>query len=125
MTAIRAKDADNALAPNDFAVFAKLLNRCANFHFISLLKQFVPSKNRKATFPNSPCLQPPACPPSIVVGWKHVPTTGVRSPRPHGTGRLASGPQLGARQSGWHFLPARQSLRLTFSNQNRMLKMGG
>ena len=33
VTAVAANDADDALASHDFAIFAELLNGCANFHF--------------------------------------------------------------------------------------------
>ena len=34
---VGANDTDNAFATNNFAIFAKLFNRCANFHILNRL----------------------------------------------------------------------------------------
>jgi hypothetical protein len=35
VAAVGANDADDALAPDDLAVFAKLFDGCADFHFLN------------------------------------------------------------------------------------------
>ena len=50
MTCIRANDANDSFAANNFAIFAKLFNRRANFHIKSFLSQpkYALAINRKA-----------------------------------------------------------------------------
>jgi len=49
---IRADDANDALALDDFAIFAKLLDGCANFHTSFFVTTMQRSTNQTATFSN-------------------------------------------------------------------------